>query len=66
MRYLLFFILPLIYSALVLAPFFGIEHWAYTQDFWVNISLECLFYVHRSDYVVILQQKIFRNYRSRQ
>lgn len=32
MRYLLFFILPVIYSALVLAPFFGIEHWAYTQE----------------------------------
>lgn len=32
MRYLFFFILPLIYSALVLAPFFGFEHWTYTQE----------------------------------
>ena len=45
MKYIVFFILPIIYSFLVLAPFFGIEHWAYTQEPFGLISPWNVFYM---------------------
>ena len=45
MKYIAFFILPILYSFLVLAPFFGIEHWAYTQVPFGLISPWNVFYM---------------------
>jgi len=45
MKYIVFFILPILYSFFVLAPFFGIEHWAYTQEPFGLISLWNVFYM---------------------